>query len=515
MVDLIVKTNSVLEVGPGNVMAAKYGLLRMESNSTILCRSDLTLRADRAEFGDNCLIDARGKPGLAGQNRPPATQGPADARAADGIPGGSGGAGRNVTIKAGLSTVGRLTIIANGGTGGVGGAGQAGISSGARDGGNGGAGGAGGSAGLISVIWARSSPGSDEPEDVAPPGHTYSGEGGVGGSGGPGGAGAQGFFILTGKRGADGVMGPKGAAMPVRIRTKIGMAGLLWVQRQNMGPVPRAWHDLAFDPGRARMMLFGGISDNDFFGDTWEWDGRLWCQVADTGPSPRRDHAMAYDFARRRILLFGGVRHDGTLMADTWAWDGAWIQLADTGPSARKQHAMASDLGRGRVVLFGGVTGSGPSDDTWEWDGGTWTQIQDVGPAARAGAKLAYDPDGASILLFGGANDASTWSWDGTHWKQVADMGPASRYGHALSTMSDGVVLFGGQPLPRPPGPAPLPLNDTWAWFEGAWRQVQDIGPTPRHGHAMDFDSKGTIIAFGGELGGSMGGDTWELSARS
>jgi hypothetical protein len=48
------------------------------------------------------------------------------------------------------------------------------------------------------------------------------------------------------------------------------MALLLWQQRQDMGPGPRYLLALSRDAGRARSILFGGVTLTDFFGDTWE-----------------------------------------------------------------------------------------------------------------------------------------------------------------------------------------------------------------------------------------------------
>jgi hypothetical protein len=307
-----------------------------------------------------------------------------------------------------------------------------------------------------------------------------------------------------------------------QVRWKAGMTGLLWVQKQDMGPAPRSAHDVAFDAARGRLVLFGGAAAPVTFGDTWEWDGRFWVQVADTGPSAREGHAMAFDAASGRVLLFGGRQGDETLLGDTWAWDGEdWIQLADTGPASRDGHGMTCDPTRLRVVLFGGapLNAAGAAalvGDTWEWDQGQWVHLQDIGPSARTGAKLAYDPGGNVTLLFGGSTDAGTWTWDGANWKEVADMGPGARQGHTLSTSDGGVILFGGAAPAAREVAEPTPRGDTWAWFDQSWRQIQDIGPAPRRRHAMAYDPAGKIIAFGGETAaGSLAGDTWELAPRS
>src|SRR5205814_2490265 len=96
----------------------------------------------------------------------------------------------------------------------------------------------------------------------------------------------------------------------------------------------------------------------------------LWTQKQDIGPRPRAGHAMIYDAARQRVVLFGGDSLGAPLFGDTWEWDGEnWTQVQDMGPSARVFHAMAHDSSRGRSVLFGGQTAVGLIGDTWEWDG--------------------------------------------------------------------------------------------------------------------------------------------------
>jgi len=93
----------------------------------------------------------------------------------------------------------------------------------------------------------------------------------------------------------------------------------------------------------------------------------LWTEVADTGPSARHGLAMAFDSARKCVVLFGGAS-GSNLFGDTWTWDGTeWTQVADTGPAARSGHALAYDDARERVVLFGGRTAANPLGDTWEW----------------------------------------------------------------------------------------------------------------------------------------------------
>ena len=327
-----------------------------------------------------------------------------------------------MAIEAGLAKVGGLTVITDGGAGGYGGAGGPGGRSrfGGTDiegfvGGDGGSGAPGGDAGQISLVWTRSvaaAPGA------SPPGHVYRSNGGLGGSGGAGGVGGMGAGSVglgePAPAGANGTTAANGKSVPVTLKWRGNLAALLWVQKQDMGPAPRAYHDVAFDPERGKLVLFGGLVAGKATGDTWEWDGRLWVQVADTGPAPRAYHTMAYDPVGQRILLFGGsegasvtpqAQDQGqrAYFGDTWAWDGEdWVQLADTGPSARQSPAMTCDASRSRVVLFSGGEISSEltnvaATDTWEWDGVDWAQVADTGPTARLGAKLAPVLEGVLI----------------------------------------------------------------------------------------------------------------------
>jgi hypothetical protein len=55
-------------------------------------------------------------------------------------------------------------------------------------------------------------------------------------------------------------------------------------------------------------------------------------------------------------------------------------------------------------------------------------------------------------------------------WTQKEDIGPSPRYGHAMAyeAARQRVVLFGGS------GGSSALLNDTWGWDGVAWTQVAD-----------------------------------------
>jgi Galactose oxidase, central domain len=313
------------------------------------------------------------------------------------------------------------------------------------------------------------------------------------------------------------------------------MATVLWTQKQDVGPSARGGHAIAYDAARQRVVLFGGRAAGATpQGDTWEWDGENWTQVADTGPDPRAGHALAFDANRQRAVLFGGEAGESALRGDTWEWDGEdWTQVADTGPDARLGHALAFDTTRQRALLFGGEAGSGLQADTWEWDGEDWTQVADTGPEARRGHALAFDTTRQRAVLFGGAEAsglrADTWEWDGATWTQKADTGPGPSLAPAMTFGVSATLLFGGVTSPpalvavetlSPAAAAVQVLSRlSWEWDGELWTLRQDMGPAPRWGHALAFDSaRVRAVLFGGfsalpadpDVADSVLADTWE-----
>jgi len=306
------------------------------------------------------------------------------------------------------------------------------------------------------------------------------------------------------------------------------MTRLLWTQKQDFGPKPRAGHAMAFDDARGGVVLFGGDSFHPgLFADTWQWDGENWTQTADMGPSPRADHALAFDSERRQAILFGG-RGGAATMGDTWSWDGEnWTQLADTGAAPRSRHAVAYDVNRKRIVLFGGRLADGRvAGDTWEWAGMDWTQVEDTGPAARAAHVMAYDSARGRTVLFGGEGVeqqifGDTWEWTGQAWVQTAEFGATASSDAAMAFDGKGVALFGGVDS-RIAAPGSQVFGNTWEWDGKHWTGRQDMGPGPRWHHAMAYDSKRQrMVLHGGlsvfsadarDLTDRTLGDTWEHS---
>lgn len=248
-----------------------------------------------------------------------------------------------------------------------------------------------------------------------------------------------------------------------------------WTQRTTgTTPPARFGHDVAYDPIRQRVVLFGGFQGPGLprLGDTWEWNGvtGTWTQVTVAmAPTARSGHRMTWDPVRQHIVLFGG-RIDGNVnfyRGDTWAYaNGAWSELSTSGPPAREGGSLTWDpgLGGGAVVTFGGVGTSGSLNDTWSWNGTSWTQLQPtLAPTSRVFFDVAWHPGLGKLVLFGGSTGASsgynaeTWVFDRTTWTQLTPLtSPSARNGHVLEwdPLRMKLMLFGGQNGPT--------LNEQW-----------------------------------------------------
>lgn len=259
--------------------------------------------------------------------------------------------------------------------------------------------------------------------------------------------------------------------------------GTQWtlISADPQGPVWRNFAGAAFDSKRNRLVVQGGVQDqNTRMDDTWEWDGQQWTQFKVAGPGFREGAALVYDEARGKTILFGGANEKFEILGDTWSWDGAqWTQVSTTGPAPRFPSAFVYDAAREQVLLFSGHF-VGPSgainfDDFWEWDGTSWQEIMVEGekPGMRNIAQVVFDPVNKNVLLFAGGDKAflsDMWSWDGISWSQISESGAPARsgIGGAYDLQRKRLVAFGG--VAKPGGTA---LTDTWEWDGQDWRCVQ------------------------------------------
>jgi hypothetical protein len=301
--------------------------------------------------------------------------------------------------------------------------------------------------------------------------------------------------------------------------------GTDWTPRTSVGVGARMLFALSYDSARRRAVLFGGaleaapgLGPHEYYGDTWEWDGSAWAlRAPDWAPHGRAYHAMAYDTLRNRLVLHGGVRYGGPGDDVVWEWDGSAWTRGPAGPSARGEHAMAYDALRRRTVLFGGFGfNGGRLADTWEWDGSTWVQrLPAVSPTARSGHAMVFDVIRGRTVLFGGESalggfyHADTWEWDGTSWtlRAPAASPPArTNLGMAFDDARGRTVLHGGHGAAR--------YTDTWEWDGTTWsnRLTPTHPPDPGYGEvqplAFDPQRRRTVLV-------TPSAETWEWDGTS
>ena len=288
---------------------------------------------------------------------------------------------------------------------------------------------------------------------------------------------------------------------------------------------------LVVDRDQRRLLLYGGVDDNDVFADvyTMPLDGpAIWSRIAEAGPAGgRRNHASIYDPIRRRMIVFGGSRYLDEFLDDLWAFSDsavpAWSPIVRPGPrpSARMDASLVYDPVRDRLIVIGGYDGAFRSD-VWAVslaDESPWVEIvpEGSGPIGRDGFHAVYDSSRDRVLLYGGWDGTvelgDLWSLDladTARWTLLAaSSAPGSRrsYGAAYDRERDRLVLTGGEGLQS--GTWILALGDSGSW-------TRCTPPDPRFGQAVVFDEVrgGRVLAFGG-YNGSYWSDLWSLSTDS
>jgi hypothetical protein len=111
-----------------------------------------------------------------------------------------------------------------------------------------------------------------------------------------------------------------------------------------------------------------------------------------------------------------------------------------------------------------------------------------------------------ALILIVTGTIASDWVYE---WNRLDVDGPSPRHSHAMvyDSARNEIVLFGG--LDGNTRDSML-YGDTWAWNGTEWNKLADTGPSPRMGHTMIYDSKRDVIVLFGGNDGSFMNDTWE-----
>lgn len=286
-----------------------------------------------------------------------------------------------------------------------------------------------------------------------------------------------------------------------------------WTLAFTQPEAARTSMNMAFDPGRQVIVMFGGRAGDLVFSDTYEYAQTIWNKVLTPHSPPARYWAgMAYDGRRQRMVLFGGTDY-ATTFNDTWEYDGVdWTSTPTAhSPPAQDALAMAYDSCREKILLLG------VQSETWEYDGIDWAKVITAdAPPGRRLAAMIFDPSRCRTILFGGLPAegplialSDTWEYDGTNWTRIKlRMSPPGRWAHAMvyDTNRRRAVLFGGYGPVYPEG---TQTNDTWEYNGHAWVQVfPQYSPGPREQHGMAYDlTRQCTVLFGG---GGGPAEAWE-----
>jgi hypothetical protein len=220
---------------------------------------------------------------------------------------------------------------------------------------------------------------------------------------------------------------------------------------------------MAYDSKRDRVVLYGGADKVGTTSELWAWDG-TWTQietpVAGISPGRRAQSQMAYDPRRDRIVLFGGIVDDNfnRYDASVFELDGdQWSAVSVTGDQppgigGAGQAALWNPVTEQIDVLEDQGPGVDASDATWSWNGSAWSKL--CGPCtgiARRDASIVFDPSPPRTYEIGGYDGvrsteiAGTWQRDGSGTRMVS-MQPDKRDSVAVAydAARDAYVLYGG-----------------------------------------------------------------------
>ncbi|MCI4340322.1 MAG: PKD domain-containing protein, partial [Thermoplasmata archaeon] len=255
--------------------------------------------------------------------------------------------------------------------------------------------------------------------------------------------------------------------------------------------------------------------------------GQTWVNVTASqrfAPPSLVGSSLAFDALDNYLVLFGGCTPNACPSASgTWTYSGGfWTNVSGNGPQppARSFADIVYDSHDNYLVLFGGRgAGAIPLNDTWTFAGGLWTNITNVSsaPSARYGASMAYDRIDAYVVLYGGCGTLAcplndTYRFVAGAWRDVsmfAGLPPIARYG-ASFVWDNGdayAVLFGGCGVV-------CPLGDTWQFSKGKWAPLTVTGaPTPRAFASMTYDVvQNLTYLFGGNGSAGPRWDTWKFA---
>lgn len=191
-------------------------------------------------------------------------------------------------------------------------------------------------------------------------------------------------------------------------------------------PTARAFAALVSDPESERLVMYGGATFGDFFGDfvaledLWAFDPErnAWTELgaSNAGPGGRSGSTLWIDDGL--LYVFGGIDSFFQTYNDLWTYDFAtqtWVELIPnleaTSPPPRHEALSGGVACGGQVTLYGGETVTEDFNfltlpDTWRYDltTGAWQELtpaaeHDIDPPRNLGAAALV---GDALYIHGG-----------------------------------------------------------------------------------------------------------------
>ncbi|QHT65992.1 hypothetical protein GXP67_04560 [Rhodocytophaga rosea] len=198
--------------------------------------------------------------------------------------------------------------------------------------------------------------------------------------------------------------------------------GSTW-EKVNTGPIDaHDHHKMVFADHLGAFVIYSGRNAISGQPDslTWLLKENVFTPLSIPGPGPRGNVGFAYDPGRKKLVLFGGKRYDQP--ADLWEFDGKiWKQIEVPDIGVTTGHAMTYSEELHMIIIHG------TNGETWNWNGKSLSKIASGGPLG-SGLALGYDPARKVIAAYGGFGEHNTiksalWELKGGEWKKISDNG--------------------------------------------------------------------------------------------